>query len=81
MSNHIQYKGYTGTVEYTAEDDVLFGSVIGIRGLISYEGDSLITVKKDFMEAIDDYLEMCASKGIEPEKPMVSSSNTLKTSA
>jgi len=69
MNNFINYKGYTGTIEYTAEDDVLFGKVLGIRGLVSYEGESITAIKKDFMEAIDDYLLMCESEGIEPEKP------------
>jgi len=79
MKNRIEYRGYTGTIEYTAEDDVLFGSVLGIRGLISYEGDSLSSVKKDFIEAIDDYLEMCESKGIEPEKPATILNETQKS--
>ena len=70
MNNYIKYKGYTGTVEYTPEDDVLFGQVLGISGLISYEGDSVVSIKKDFVEAIDDYLEMCESEGVEPEKPV-----------
>ena len=69
MNNYIKYKGYIGTVEYTAEDDVLHGKILGIRGLISYEGESLADIKKDFMDAVDDYLEMCEAEGIEPEKP------------
>ena len=68
MSNLMEYKGYYGTVEYSAPDDVLFGIVLGVVGLISYEGNSLQSLKKDFEEAIDDYLEICASEGIEPEK-------------
>ena len=70
MSGQLEYKGYIGTIDYTPEDDVLFGKVIGIKGLVSYEGDSLLTIKKDFMDAVDDYLEMCETEGIEPEKPM-----------
>jgi len=66
--NALEYKGYYGTVEYSAKDNILFGKVIGIKGLISYEGDSVQTLKTDFEEAVDDYLDMCEAEGVEPEK-------------
>ena len=34
--NVMEYKGYSGTVEYSAEDNVLYGKVTGIRSLVSY---------------------------------------------
>ena len=68
MSDLLEYKGYQGTVEYSAPDKVLFGCVVGIRGLISYEGGSLVELKRDFEEAIDSYLESCAEDGVEPQK-------------
>jgi len=68
MNNILEHKGYYGTVEFSAADNVLFGKVIGINGLISFEGDSVQSLKEDFVGAVDDYLEMCAEKGIEPEK-------------
>lgn len=67
-SNVMEYKGYVGTVEFSAEDNILFGKVIGINGLVSYEGDSIRTLREDFKAAVDDYLEMCKEKGIEPQK-------------
>ena len=51
------------------EDNLLFGRVLGIRGLISYEGENLATLKKDFADAIDDYLLACKQEGREPMKP------------
>ena len=30
------YKGYTGSIEFSEEDSILCGKVIGIRSLISY---------------------------------------------
>jgi len=68
MKNLMEYKGYCGTVEYSAVDNVLHGSVIGIKGLISYEGNNVFDLKKDFEEAVDDYLEMCSAEGVEPQK-------------
>lgn len=68
MSNLLEYKDYLGTVEYSAADKILYGKVIGINGLVSYEGSSIESLQADFEEAVDDYLEMCNEKGIEPQK-------------
>jgi Uncharacterized protein encoded in hypervariable junctions of pilus gene clusters len=68
VKNMMEYKGYYGSVEYSDTDNILFGKAVGITGLISYEGDSVQALKTDFEEAIDDYLEMCAEKGVQPEK-------------
>lgn len=75
MSNFLEYKNYMGTVEYSAEDDILYGKVIGINGLVSYEGDSVQRLKEDFEEAVDDYLEMCSAQGVEPQKTYKGSFN------
>lgn len=65
----LSYKGYSGTVEYSAEDACLFGLLIGINASISYEGDSVETLRASFKEAVDDYLETCKTLGKEPDKP------------
>ena len=75
MSNTIEYKGYFGTVEYSSEDNQLFGKVVGVNSLVSYEGASISALKEDFRGAIDDYLNLCAEKGIEPEKTYKGSFN------
>lgn len=75
MNNTLTYKGYTGTVEVSEEDDCLFGKVLFIKSLLTYEGQSLDEIKADFRDAIDDYLELCKEKGWEPEKPFRGSFN------
>lgn len=40
---------------------------MGIRSLISYEGESAKDLLDDFHSAIDDYLETCKVEGKEPE--------------
>ena len=74
-ANVMEYKGYTGTVEFSAEDNILFGKVIGINGLVSYKGESVAQLREDFEAAVDDYLEMCAEKGVEPQKSYKGSFN------
>jgi predicted HicB family RNase H-like nuclease len=72
---HLEYKGYTGTIEYSAEDGLLYGKVLGINGLISYEGETGKDLEADFREAINAYLEDCTSSGKKPEKPFKGSFN------
>ena len=38
MKNTMQYKGYVGSVEFSEEDGIFFGKVLGIRSVISYDG-------------------------------------------
>lgn len=67
MNNTIQYKGYVGSVEFSEEDGIFYGKVMGIRSLISYEGENAKDLINDFHAAVDDYLEMCKADGRVPE--------------
>ncbi len=69
MKNVLQYKGYTGSVAFDAEDKIFYGRVLGIRALIGFEGTTVEDLEKDFHAGVEDYIAMCAEKGIEPEKP------------
>lgn len=67
MNNTIQYKGYLGSVEFSEEDSIFYGKVMGIRSLISYEGENAKELLADFHGAVDDYLAACKAEGKEPE--------------
>ena len=54
------YKGYVGTVEYSQKDGCLFGRIVGIQDIVSYEGESVTAIQQAFEDAVDDYLEHCA---------------------
>lgn len=69
MSNLLSYKKYNGTVEYSKEDSCLFGKVIGIKSLLSYEGNSVKELEQNFENVIDEYLEDCKERNVEPEQP------------
>lgn len=75
MNNTMEYKGYVGSVEFSEEDALFYGKVLGIRALISYEGTSAAELVADFHGAVDDYLELCAQSGTEPEKAYKGSFN------
>jgi len=68
MNDLMEHNGYFGTVEFSSANQILFGKVLGITGLISYEGDSLKDLKINFEEAVSDYLNMCLEEKIEPQR-------------
>lgn len=67
MSNTMRYRGYVGSVEFSENDGVFYGKVLGIHSLISYEGANAMELVDDFHGAVDDYLAMCKDEGIVPE--------------
>ena len=72
---HLEYKGYTGTIEYSKEDGLLYGKLIGVKGLLSYEGSTGTELEADFKNVIDEYLNDCKEADIKPEKPFKGSFN------
>lgn len=66
--NILKYKGFIGTVAYSEEDDVFFGKIQGINGLVNFEGTSVAELKKAFHQAVDDYLAYCEEHNLKPEK-------------
>lgn len=63
MENYLEHKGFRGSVEYSRSDDILYGKVQSIRGLVLYEGKSLDELKEDFCGAVDDYIKIMQAHG------------------
>ncbi|VAW11308.1 hypothetical protein MNBD_BACTEROID03-277 [hydrothermal vent metagenome] len=68
MEDYLKYEDYFGSVKFSAEDGVLYGEIIGINDLVTYEGTSIDALKSAFEEAVDDYLETCLDLEKEPNK-------------
>ena len=79
MKNTITYKDYIGTVNFSEEDMVFFGKVIGITDSISFEGDTVESLIEDFHDAVDEYLEFCIENGKEPQQQYKGSFNVRIT--
>ncbi len=65
----MEYKGYIGKIEVDEEAGILYGEVINIRDVITFEGQSVEEAQRAFRESVDDYLAFCAERGESPEKP------------
>jgi len=65
----MEYKGYIGKAEIDEEAGILYGEVVNVRDVITFEGTTVEEVQKAFRESVDDYLDFCAQRGESPEKP------------
>jgi predicted HicB family RNase H-like nuclease len=65
----MEYKGYLGKVEFDDDSNIFHGEVINLRDIVTFQGETVDELRKAFHESVDDYLEFCAARGEEPEKP------------
>jgi len=67
-NNVLKHKDFYGSVEYSSDDNCFFGKIIGTTDLVTFEGDSVESLKSAFQEAVEDYLVLCKEVGKEPQK-------------
>ncbi|RQU97102.1 type II toxin-antitoxin system HicB family antitoxin [Burkholderia cenocepacia] len=70
-----QHRGYTGSCQISEEDECLFGKILFIDDLVSYEGNTVPELRESFQSAVDFYIQQCEQAGIQPNKPMSGSFN------
>ena len=75
MANTLKYRGYHGQIEFSAEDNLFVGHVIGIQDSLNFHGSSIDEITVSFHDCIDGYLEMCKTFGREPDKEYKGSFN------
>ena len=68
MKNMMKYKDFYGSVEFSDSDNVFFGRIVGIQDRILYEGTDVNSLRKDFEETVDWYIDACKEVGKKPEK-------------
>jgi predicted HicB family RNase H-like nuclease len=65
----IDYKGYSGVFEYDPSIDAFHGRVVGLLDVVTFQGRSLNELRRALAESVEDYLELCADSGKDPERP------------
>jgi len=63
------YKGYTGHLEIDTDAGILFGRILDIKDVITFQGETIEEARQAFEDSIDDYLEFCEKLGESPDKP------------
>ncbi len=75
----MRYKGFIGSVAFSEKDDVFFGKIEGIDGLVNFEGQSVDELKNAFHEAVDYYIDFCKREGKPAHKEYSGSLNVRLT--
>ena len=62
------YKGYSARPEYSAEDRIFYGKILGISDLVDFQSENAKDLETELHKAVDDYLEFCEEIGKQPQK-------------
>lgn len=66
--NTFTYKGYNGAVEIDPKAGILFGRVLDLDAVLTFEAETVREAEQAFRDTVDDYLDWCAERGKQPEK-------------
>lgn len=67
--NAMTHKGITARIEFDERDGIFVGHVLGVRDIIGFHGETVAKLRAACAVAINDYLDDCRERGIEPIKP------------
>ncbi len=65
----LTYKNFISSIHFSADDEIFYGKIEGITDLVSFEGNSVVALKKAFKEAAIEYEAICNAQN----KPMLKS--------
>jgi predicted HicB family RNase H-like nuclease len=69
MSNFLgTYKGYTAQVDVDVKAGLLYGRVLDLKDVISFQGLTVEEAIRSFHDSVDAYLAFCEELGDKPEK-------------
>ena len=69
MNNTMQYRGYTASMSFDADDKIIVGRVLDIDDIVTFHGASVAEFEAHFHASVDGYIAACAALGGEPERP------------
>ena len=67
----IHHKDLFGSIEYSVADGCYFGKILGTEDLVTYEAKTIEGLKDSFVEAVEDYFELCERVGKVPQKMQI----------
>lgn len=74
-AKYLSYKGYQGSCEADLDEGFLYGKILFINDLVTYEAKDVPQLKAEFEAAVEDYLLTCEELGKEPNKAFTGSFN------
>lgn len=64
-----EFRGFRGSVEWSEEDRLWFGKILGVRDLILYDAPTRKALKTAFRRAVREYIDDLKKLGREVEIP------------
>jgi predicted HicB family RNase H-like nuclease len=64
------YKGYVGSFTFDEKMSLFLGRVSNVNYPITFQGKSVESAKRDFKDAINEYLNWCKKYDKVPEKTL-----------
>jgi len=79
MKDVLNYKGFIGSVHFSADDNVFFGKLEGINDLVTFEGETVKELTDAFHYVVDEHIKDCEKENIAAEKSYKGSFNVRLT--
>ncbi len=79
MRDVLNYRGFIGSVHFSADDLLFYGKVEGITDLITFEGETVKELTEAFHYMVDEHIKDCENENIAPEKSYKGSFNVRLT--
>ena len=79
MKDVLNYKGFIGSVHFSADDSIFYGKVEGVTDLITFEGETVKELTEAFHYMVDEHIKDCEAENITTEKSYKGSFNVRLT--
>jgi len=79
MKDVLNYRGFIGSVHFSAEDSVFYGKVEGVTDLVTFEGETVKDLTDAFHYMVDEHVKDCEALDITPERSYKGSFNIRLT--
>jgi len=79
MKDLLTYKGFIGSVHFSADDQVSFGKIEGFNDLVTFEGKAVKELVDAFHHVVDEHINDCEKENIPVEKSYKGSFNIRPT--
>ena len=75
MKSILKYKGFIGSVNFSAEDRAFYGKIEGINDLVTFEGTTVDELEEAFKYMVEEHIQDCEQEGKPAEKSYKGSFN------
>ena len=75
MWTKLSYKGFIGSVNFSAEDRAFYGKIEGINDLVTFEGTTVDELEEAFKYMVEEHIQDCEQEGKPAEKSYKGSFN------